>query len=185
MKNKSLFILTLAAAIFSACQPNAPAEKTEVVQSSAGELKGQAGVIDDASAKNILQVALGSKDHTTLVAAVQATQMENILVNAGPLTVFAPTNEAFAQLPAGVLDDLLKPENKQQLARIIKYHASPGKYIGDLFKDGQQLYQASGHYVTVKKDGDRISVGGANIIGTVEASNGVIHVVDKVMLPPN
>ena len=136
------------------------------------------------SAKNVLQIAIGSKDHTTLVAAVQAADLEDVLVNAGPLTVFAPTNAAFEQLPAGTVENLLKPENKATLARIIKYHASPGKYMGDLLKDGQRLFQASGHYVQVKKTGDKVSVDGANILGTIEASNGVVHVVDKVLLPP-
>ena len=147
-------------------------------------IKGQAAVSDDESAKNVLQVAIGSKDHTTLVAAVQAASLENVLVNAGPLTVFAPTNAAFDALPAGTVEDLLKPENKSKLASIIKFHASPGNYQGELLKDGMKLYQASGHYVDVKKEGDNWIVGGAKILGTVQASNGVVHVVDKVMLPP-
>ena len=73
---------------------------------------------------------LGSKDHTTLVAAVQAAGMEDVLTNAGPLTVFAPTNEAFDKLPEGTVEELLKPENKSKLANIITYHAAPGSYTG-------------------------------------------------------
>lgn len=144
--------------------------------------RGQAYVVDDLSNPNILQVALGSEDHTTLVAAVQAAELENVLVNAGPLTVFAPTNAAFDELPAGTLDDLLKPENKQVLANIVTSHAAPGKYLGDILAGETQLYQATGHYVDVEvRDGDTY-VNGAKILATVEASNGVVHVVDKVFL---
>lgn len=146
--------------------------------------KGQSTVADDESAKNILQIAIASADHTTLAQAVVAAGLEDVLVNAGPLTVFAPTNEAFAALPEGTVEDLLKPENKATLARIIKFHASPGKYMVPMLKDGMRLFQASGHYVEVEVDGDVVKVHGAKILGTVEASNGVVHVVDAVMLPP-
>jgi len=173
--------------ILLACQP---AQENTVANSSADdgstiETKGQSAVEDDLSAKNILQVAIGSKDHSTLVAGVQAAGLEDVLVNAGPLTVFAPTNTAFDALPEGALNDLLKPENKKALSRIIKLHASPGSYTADLLKDGQKLFQASGHYLDVKKNGDEITVGGAKILGTVMASNGIVHVVDKVLLPPD
>jgi len=91
--------------------------------------KGQASVADDGvSVKNILQVAISSPDHTTLVAAVQAAEIEHVLVNAGPLTVFAPTNDAFAALPEGTVENLLKPENKATLAEILTRHAAPGTF---------------------------------------------------------
>jgi uncharacterized surface protein with fasciclin (FAS1) repeats len=146
--------------------------------------KGQSLVKDAESATNILQVAIGSKDHSTLVAGVQAAELEDVLVNAGPLTVFAPNNAAFDALPEGTLETLLKPENKSTLARIIKYHASPGSYDMEKLKDGMQLYQATGHYLKIrKKDGDTF-IGDAKILGTVPASNGIVHVIDKVLLPP-
>ena len=144
--------------------------------------RGQAFVVDDVSDPNVLQVALGSPDHTTLVAAVQAAELENVLVNAGPLTVFAPTNDAFAALPGGTLDDLLKPENKQTLANIVTSHAAPGKYLGDVLNGQTQLYQATGHYVDVEVRDGATYVNGAKILATIEASNGVVHVVDKVFL---
>ena len=147
--------------------------------------KGQSTVVDELSEKNILHVAIGSKDHTTLVTAVQATELEDVLTNAGPLTVFAPNNDAFAKVPEETLTDLLKPENKATLARIIKFHAAPGKYMGDGLKDGMRLFMASGHYLNIEKDGDNVSIGGAKILGTVEASNGVVHVIDTVLLPPD
>ena len=187
MKALHLFPIILSAlVVFCSCGGDTqPAATNNASASTASTpVKGQASVADDESSKNVLQIALGSKDHTTLVAAVQAAGLENVLVNAGPLTVFAPTNAAFDALPAGTVEDLLKPENKSKLAAIIKYHASPGNYQGDLLKDGMKLYQASGHYVDVKKEGDTWTVGGAKILGTVQASNGVVHVVDKVMLPP-
>ncbi|MDP2058203.1 MAG: fasciclin domain-containing protein, partial [Flavobacteriaceae bacterium] len=122
-------------------------------------------------------------DHSTLVAAVQAATLENVLVNAGPLTVFAPTNEAFAKLPAGTVEDLLKPENKSALANILKYHVTPGNYSKEFLKKFKKLGQANNGSVEVEVKGDDIYVGGAKIIASIPASNGIIHVVDQVMLP--
>ncbi len=169
--------------VLGACTQDTGSTASAPTDTASADVKGQSTVQDDLSSKNVLQVAIGSKDHTTLVAAVQAAGLEDVLVNAGPLTVFAPTNAAFDALPAGTVEDLLKPENKSKLAGIIKYHAAPGNYQGKLLKDGMMLYQASGHYVKVVRDGDNVTVDGAKILGTVQASNGVVHVVDKVMLP--
>ena len=144
--------------------------------------RGQAFVVDENSDPNILNIAIGSPDHTTLVAAVQAAEMENILVNAGPLTVFAPTDAAFAELPEGTLDELLKPENKQTLYNIVTSHASPGKFTLELLEDGMDLYQATGHYVKVEVRDDGTYVNGAKILASVPATNGMVHVVDKVFL---
>lgn len=182
---KNLYILCIICiALFSmSCVQNAAEQSSATSDNSAVDAKGQSAVQDDLSEKNILQVALGSKDHTTLVAAVQAAELEDVLVNAGPLTVFAPTNDAFAALPEETLNDLLKPENKAQLARIIKYHASPGKYMGNGLRDNMNLYQASGHYIKITNADGKVQIGEANILGTVEASNGVVHVIDKVLVP--
>ena len=159
-------------------------EKQQTEDTLTQNTHGQAGVVDEDSKKNILQIALGSPDHTTLVAAVQAASLENVLVNPGPLTVFAPTNAAFDALPEGTVETLLKPENKDKLASIVTGHAAPGTYKGDLLKSQKSIYQASGHYADVEvKDGD-VFVHGAKILGTVDASNGVVHVVDKVFLFP-
>jgi uncharacterized surface protein with fasciclin (FAS1) repeats len=149
--------------------------------------KGQAFIKDDGSTPNVLQIAIGSPDHTTLVAAVQAADLENALVNAGPLMVFAPTNEAFAALPEGTVETLLKPENKNTLADILKYHVTPGNYSKDFLKkafNGKELGQANNQYVLVEVKGDDVYVGGAKIIASVKAGNGIVHVIDKVMLPP-
>ena len=133
----------------------------------------------------MLQIAIGSKDHSTLVAAVQAAQLENALVNAGPLMVFAPTNEAFAALPEGTVDNLLKPENKDQLALILKHHVTPGNYSKDFLKKFKQLGQASNQNVKIEVKGDDVYVGGARIVASISAGNGIVHVVDKVILPEN
>ena len=154
--------------------------KTEGVSHSQ---KGQAFVEDNVSNPNILQVALKSPDHTKLVAAVQAAQLENALVNAGPLMVFAPTNEAFEALPPDTFENLLKPENKEILATILKHHVTAGNYNVSLLKKVKKLGQADDTNVMVETRGDDIYVGGAKIIGSVKASNGTIYVVDKVILP--
>ena len=177
-------VLALTTLGLVSCTQNQTANNSAAASQDDGErVMGQSAVQDELSAKNILQVALGSPDHTTLVAAVQAAELEDVLVNAGPLTVFAPTNAAFEALPDGVVEDLLKPENKSKLASIIKFHAAPGSYGTDKLKDGMSLFQASGHYVKVAHEGDDVIVHGAKILGTAEASNGLVHVVDKVMLP--
>ncbi len=130
-------------------------------------------------------VAAASKDHTTLVAALKAADLVGVLASpGGAYTVFAPTNAAFDALPTGTVETLLKPENKGELQRILKHHAGvPVKQLKDL-KDGETLSMADGSVVTfhVSADG-KVKVDDANVIGTVQASNGVIHVVDAVILP--
>ncbi len=146
--------------------------------------QGQAFIENDVAVPNVLQIAIGSPDHTTLVAAVQAADLENVLVNAGPLMVFAPTNTAFDALPEGTVEDLLKPENKEKLALILKHHVTPGNYDKDFLKKFKQLGQASDLKTTVEiKDGE-VYVGGAKIVASIPAGNGIVHVVDAVILPP-
>ncbi len=147
--------------------------------------QGQAFLRDDEGTPNVLQVAIGSPDHTTLVAAVQAAELENSLVNAGPLMVFAPTNAAFAALPEGTVENLLKPENKGALANILKYHVTPGNYSKDFLKKFKKLGQANNQNVQIEVKGDDVYVGGAKIIASIKAGNGIVHVIDKVMLPPS
>ncbi len=168
----------------SAPKENSAASIAKPKTEKTGNNKGQAFVKDDVSKQTILQVAMGSPDHKTLVAAVQAAELENVLVNAGPLTVFAPTDAAFNLLPAGTVEHLIKPENKKALSNIIKYHATPGNYKKDFLKRFKKLGQANNQYVDIKvKDGE-VYVGGAKIIASVPCGNGIVHVVDKVILPP-
>jgi uncharacterized surface protein with fasciclin (FAS1) repeats len=193
MKKSFLVVAVLATSlVFTSCgggeqavapeATSAPEAKTEV------KSHGQSGVVDGVSQANILNIAIGSPDHTTLVAAVQAAQIEDVLVNAGPLTVFAPTNDAFGKLPAGTVEELVKPENKAKLAGILTAHASPGKFddkgLRKEARKGRKLYMASGDYLEVVVDeNDDIYVGGAKVLGFVPASNGIVVVVDSVILP--
>ena len=145
---------------------------------------GQSGVKDDVSAKNVVQVAIGSKDHTTLVTAVKAADLVDALSNAGPFTVFAPTNAAFDKLPAGTVEGLLKPEKKEDLADILQYHVSVGVFKADALQDGQVIGQVNGGNITIsKKDGKIIVNGKATVIASIPASNGIVHVIDEVLLP--
>jgi len=181
-----MFIL-LVASCNSGEKKDANAKADAPTQQTNKKEKGQAFIKDDGSTPNVLQIAIGSPDHTTLVAAVQAADLENALVNAGPLMVFAPTNEAFAALPEGTVETLLKPENKNTLADILKYHVTPGNYSKEFLKkafNGKELGQANNQYVLVEVKGDDVYVGGAKIIASVKAGNGIVHVIDKVMLPP-
>ncbi len=178
----SFFMLVL----FVGCKNETKTETTTSSSTSTKEVKktGQAFIADDGSTPNILNIAIGSPDHTTLVVAVQAAELENALVNAGPLMVFAPTNAAFDALPEGTVSDLLKPENKNALANILKYHVTPGNYSKEFLKKFKKLGQANNQDVAIEvKDGE-VYVGGAKIIGSVKAGNGIVHVIDKVMLPP-
>ena len=190
MKNQYLnpmMLLVLAALIWS-CTPQTDADSSADDSSIAeSHPMGQASVVDDVSDPNILQVAISSEPHSTLVAAVQAAEIEHVLVNAGPLTVFAPVNAAFDALPEGTVETLLKPENKSDLATILTRHAAPGSYDIDALKrearKGRKLYMATGDYLEVTVDGEEVSVGGVKIVGTVACSNGIIHVIEQVILP--
>ncbi len=177
-----LLILITSFFLFVSCQQQAGTDQSN--NAGIEYAKGQSTVSDELSEKNILQIAIGSADHSTLVAAVQAAELEDVLVNAGPLTVFAPTNAAFDALPEGTLDDLLKPENKATLARIIKFHAAPGGYDANNIRGVMGIGQATGDKVKVEVNDGVTTVDGGQIIGTVKASNGFVHVIDKVLLPP-
>lgn len=174
-----LFVLILVSSLTLSCQNQQTSDDQSV---SFASNHGQAGVVDEDSKKNILQIARTSPDHKTLAAAIEAAGVQNVLVNAGPLTVFAPNDEAFEKLPDGTVEDLLKPENKQKLAKIITSHASPASLKKNQLIEGRQVYLATGQYVDIEiKDGETY-VNGARVLGTIDASNGVIHVVDKVFL---
>ena len=146
--------------------------------------------------KNIVENAMNSKDHTTLVAAVKAAGLVATLQGPGPFTVFAPTNEAFEKLPSGTVDTLLKPENKEQLTKVLTYHVVPGKVTSkELVKKikagggSATLKTVEGGMLTAKLDGKNVVLtdekGGTSTvtIADVYQSNGIIHVVDTVLMP--
>ena len=133
---------------------------------------------------DIVDTAVGAGTFTTLVAAVQAAGLVDTLKGEGPFTVFAPTDEAFAALPAGTVEDLLKPENKDKLAAILTYHVVAGKVMSTDLTEGMTAATVNGADVTITLDGGA-KVNGANeTTADIEATNGVIHVIDAVIMPP-
>ena len=146
---------------------------------------GQEAVQDNESAKDVVKVAMGSKDHTILVAALKQAELVTSLSNAGPFTVFAPVNTAFDLLPAGTVDGLMKDDKKADLQNILQYHVAVAGMKAENFTDGQILGMVNGDNVTVSvKDGKVTLNGNAHIIASIVASNGIIHVIDAVLLPP-
>lgn len=134
--------------------------------------------------KNIVENALGSSDHTTLVAAVKAAGLVETLSGKGPFTVFAPTNEAFAKLPAGTVDKLLKPEMKKDLTGILTYHVIAGTYKAADLKDGLELTTVQGQKVKLSYKDNQWFINDAKItITDAVSSNGVTHVIDAVLMP--
>jgi uncharacterized surface protein with fasciclin (FAS1) repeats len=144
---------------------------------------GQSGVKDDTSNPNIVQVAVGSKDHTTLVAAVKAGELVDALSNAGPFTVFAPTNAAFDKLPAGTVDGLLKPEKKEDLQNILGYHTYVGALKLEYMNDNQEYDMVYGGKVKITKQGEKTFVNGSEIVASITTANGIVHVINDVLLP--
>lgn len=155
-----------------------------MISSSSFADSGQANIKDDKSQKNVVQIAVDSKDHTTLVAALKAGDRVDALANVGPFTVFAPTNAAFDKLPKGTVENLLKPENKEALINVLEYHVYVGVIEVKSMKDGQVLNQVNGDDVKIAVKGGKTTVNGANIVASVRASNGIVHVLDAVLLPP-
>jgi len=182
---RKIFLATsmICISMLMSCE-NSTKQAAETETSTETDATGQSGVQDDQSQKNVVQVAIGSKDHSTLVTAVQAAELVDALSNAGPFTVFAPTNAAFDKLPAGTVDNLLKPESKDDLANILQYHVSLGVFKAESFTDGQVIGQVNGNDITMSVKDGKVMVNGATIVASVPASNGIIHVIDGVLLPP-
>ena len=135
------------------------------------------------ASKNIVETAQEAGDFSTLLAAAEAAGLVETLTGEGPLTVFAPTDAAFEQLPEGTVDSLLMEENRDQLTQILTYHVVPGKVMSSDLENGMEAETAEGSTVTVMTE-DGVTVNGANVVtADVEASNGVIHVIDQVLMP--
>lgn len=185
MKNKFLTTVVTATilTISVSCnqQTSNETDSATTTEQTEEKLTGQSGVVDDVSQKNIVGVAAGSADHTTLVAAVKAAELVDVLSNAGPFTVFAPTNAAFDALPAGTVDELLKPENKEKLQDILQFHVAVAVYKTENLKDGQILNMVNGANATIAVKDGKVSINGANVVASVPASNGMIHVVDNLI----
>jgi uncharacterized surface protein with fasciclin (FAS1) repeats len=183
---KKLFFVVICSTclMVQSCDSNST-NSTDSTSQETEKMSGQSGVQDDVSQKTVVQIAIGSKDHSTLVAAVKAAELVDVLSNTGPFTVFAPINAAFDKLPAGTVEGLLKPEKKDALTDILQYHVSVGVYKKETLQDGQVIGQVNGSNITVNvKDGKVTINGGATIVASIPASNGIIHVIDGVLLPP-
>ncbi len=194
-KTVSTRIALLSAAAFGALTLTAAVTAPVLAQDKMmkSEMSGEKTVMVGGAAmfpsKNIVQNAVNSKDHTTLVAAVKAAGLVDTLSSKGPFTVFAPTNAAFGKLPAGTVDTLVKPENKAMLTKILTYHVVPGKLNAADLTEGRTLTTVEGETLTVKLDGKKVwlidAKGGKSsvTIADVNQSNGVIHVIDTVLMP--
>ncbi len=145
-------------------------------------------IIDDESKNvddDIVTLAVNTDFLSTLVAAVKAGELVGVLQGDGPFTVFAPTNEAFAALPEGTLETLLKPENKDQLVSILTYHVVAGKVMSTDLSNGMKAKTVNGADITIQINTDGVIVNNAKVISAdIQATNGVVHVIDTVILPP-
>ena len=180
--------MVCAAALFGMLLVSCNQASTENNQSTAAEQPvagGQENVQDDVSEKDVVKIAVGSPDHTTLVAALKQAELVTALSNAGPFTVFAPTNAAFDKLPAGTVESLMKEDKKADLQNILQYHVTVSALSADSFTDGQTLGMVNGDNVTISvKDGKVMLNNSATIVASVKASNGMVHIIDAVLLPP-
>ena len=190
MKKQLIILSSLMILALLSCKTEGKSDQgasAPAVATEAQEHKGQAAVEDNVSDANALQVAKSLDDFSTLVAAIEAAGVEDAVVNAGPLTIFAPLNSAFDKLPEGTVETLVKPENKSKLAFILTNHVAPANYpVKQLIKEarkGRKLYMASGKYLVVENKDGEIYVGGTKVLKTVSVSNGWIHVIDDVLVP--
>jgi uncharacterized surface protein with fasciclin (FAS1) repeats len=157
------------------------APKEEVVEETVDSVAVAAPV---EAPKTVVDIAVGSADHTTLVTAVTAAGLVETLSGTGPFTIFAPTNAAFAALPAGTVETLVKPESKDKLTAILTYHVVAGNVMAADLKDGQKVTTLNGQELTVAIKDGVVTINGAKVTtADLAGSNGVIHVVDAVLLP--
>ena len=181
---KSLLMVALVSLAIISCKKSENNTNDSTATTTEAASGGQEAVVDEDSAPTIVKLAVGNKDLSTLVTAVQAAELTTSLSNAGPFTVFAPVNAAFDKLPAGTVDDLMKPENKEKLSDILGHHTYVGVIKTEQMTDGQNLGMVDGKNITIKMVNGKPTVNGTvNIIASVPASNGMVHVVDGVILP--
>lgn len=161
--------------------------RASVIQADIHTANGVIHVIDEVllpADQNLVQVAAQAGDFQTLIAAAKAARLDHLLADQGPFTVFAPTDEAFAKLPKGTVQNLLKPENREQLAEILKYHVVKGRVFADEAVGAGKAHAVNGDDLQFRLRKGRLNVNEATIVATdVQAQNGVIHVIDQVLLP--
>ncbi len=184
MKNIFKTLIATVSIIVVSCNSQPSNNSTSANEQNEEKLTGQSGVQDNVSNPNVVQIASGSKDHSTLVAAVKAANLVDVLSNTGPFTVFAPTNAAFDKLPAGTVESLLKPEKLDALTDILQYHVYVGVIKAESLQDGQILGEVNGGNISITmKNGQPLINGKAHILASIPASNGIIHVIDEVLIP--
>jgi uncharacterized surface protein with fasciclin (FAS1) repeats len=178
LKYLSLVVVIVSSAFLASC---GNATKDEAVEETTVEVVEEAPV---EAPKTVVDIAVGSPDHTTLVAAVTAAGLVETLSGTGPFTIFAPTNAAFAALPAGTVENLLKPENKEKLSSVLTFHVVAGNVLAANLSDGQVVKTLNGQDLKVSIKDGKVMINGANVVAAdLSGSNGVIHVVDAVLLP--
>ena len=179
MKKFKLVSLALVGfAVTSLVSCNAPKEQVKETASDSTE------VVAEVVSNTVVDIAVGSADHSTLVAAVKAAGLVETLSGTGPFTIFAPTNAAFDALPAGTVEDLLKPENKEKLTAVLTYHVVAGNVMSSQLADGQKVATLNGQELTVAIKDGVVTINGTKVIAAdLAGSNGVIHVVEGVLLP--
>jgi len=183
-RRAAIAVVSVAAALtLSACSSSSDeATTTEATAEATAEAEAEAGLTEEMSVGTIVDVASAGADFSTLVAAITAANLGETLSGEGPFTVFAPTNEAFAALPEGVLDALLLPENKDALAKILTYHVVPGTVMAADITDGDVATVEGQNVMLSTANG--VTVNGATVlIADVAADNGVIHAIDAVLVP--
>jgi uncharacterized surface protein with fasciclin (FAS1) repeats len=192
---KTFFAITIASVMaFVACDAKKDTEKTTDTSTTTPEVTppppptdttgGKTTTPAPTGPKTVVDIAMSSADHSTLVAAVKAADLATTLSGAGPFTVFAPTNAAFDKLPKGTVEGLLKPEKKKDLAGILTYHVVAGAIKAADLKDGQMVKTVNGKEFKVTIKDGKVSIGGANVVAAdLIAGNGVVHVLDGVLMP--
>ena len=182
----SMALLLISTVILSCNSGSETTKESTTTADPTATAGGQENVKDDVSQKDVVKVAMSSPDHTTLVAALKQADLVSSLSNAGPFTVFAPTNEAFKKLPAGTVEDLMKDANKDKLVDVLQYHVFVSALQPDYFKDGQTLNMVDGSNLKVSVTDGKVTLNGkAHILSSIPASNGIVYVIDEVLLPPS
>lgn len=181
---RSIFYTLLFVGAFAiSCVNQVSQESESAVSNDKTPAAGQSAVKDDLSEKNVVQVAVSSPDHTILVKAVTQAKLVDALSNVGPFTVFAPVDAAFNALPGGTLETLMKPENEKQLIDILEYHVYVGVIREDFIGEGMTLNQVNGKNAKLIKSEGKIMINDATVLASVKASNGIVYVIDKVLVP--
>jgi uncharacterized surface protein with fasciclin (FAS1) repeats len=184
MRIATLFALTGLLALVASTADACPREKQTAAHTYSGRPVMKMVSQVETKEKDIVDTAVGAEGFKTLVAAVKAAGLVETLKGDGPFTVFAPTDEAFSKIPKETLDSLLKPENKDKLVAVLTYHVVPGKVMAADVVKLKKATTVQGDEATVSVKGDKVMIDGATVVKTdIECSNGVIHVIDAVIMP--